>query len=116
MTKRRASPGKDLVAAAATPIVLGILARGESYGYAILKEIRECSGGTLEWSEGMLYPVLHRLERRGLIRARWRVSTEGRRRKYYRIVKAGSAMLAQEREAWAVVDRVLRGIWRQANA
>jgi DNA-binding PadR family transcriptional regulator len=110
------STSKDLVAAAATPLVLGILACGESYGYAILKEVRERSGGALEWSEGMLYPMLHRLERRGLIRARWRTSDEGRRRKYYRIVKAGRAALADERAAWTAVDSVLRGIWGQAHA
>ncbi len=60
---------KDLVAASATPLVLGILAEGESYGYAIIQQVREQSGGQLEWSEGMLYPVLHRLEREKLIRS-----------------------------------------------
>ena len=52
---------KDLVAASATPLVLAILAEGESYGYAILKRVRELSGGELEWTDGMLYPLLHRL-------------------------------------------------------
>ena len=116
MKPRTAAPGKDLVAAAATSIVLGILTRGESYGYAILQEIRERSGGTLAWSEGMLYPMLHRLERRGLIRARWGTSDEGRRRKYYRIVKEGRRALARERAAWTTVDSVLRGLWREAHA
>jgi len=54
--------GKDLVAAAATPMVLGILSEGESYGYAILQRVSELSDGELEWSDGMLYPLLHRLE------------------------------------------------------
>ena len=57
---------KDLVAASATPLVLAILAEGESYGYAILKRVRELSDGELEWTDGMLYPLLHRLERLGL--------------------------------------------------
>ena len=56
-------PSKDLVAASSTPIVLAILARGESYGYEILQEVRAVSGGELEWTDGMLYPLLHRLER-----------------------------------------------------
>ena len=64
--------GKDLVAAAATPVVLGILAEGESYGYAILQRIAELSGGELEWSDGMLYPLLHRLERLGHVDSEWR--------------------------------------------
>ena len=59
---------KDLVAASATPLVLAILAERDSYGYAILKRVSELSGGRLEWSDGMLYPVLHRLERLGLHR------------------------------------------------
>src|SRR4029453_13500746 len=54
---------KDLVAASATPMVLGILAEGDSYGYAILRRINELSGGELDWTEGLLYPLLHRLER-----------------------------------------------------
>ena len=116
MANQPVPASKDLVAAAATPIVLGILARGESYGYAILQEIRERSGGTLEWSEGMLYPMLHRLERRGLVRARWGRSEEGRRHKYYRIVKAGRTALADARVSWTAVDAVLRGLWRQAHA
>ena len=60
--------GKDLVAASATPLVLAILAEGDSYGYAIIKRVAELSGGHLQWTDGMLYPVLHRLERQGLSR------------------------------------------------
>src|SRR3954453_16613428 len=76
---------KDLVAAAATPIVLAVLAEGDSYGYAILKRVSELSGGELQWTDGMLYPVVHRLERHGHIKARWGTSDPGRKRKYYHI-------------------------------
>jgi DNA-binding PadR family transcriptional regulator len=76
---------KDLVAASATPLVLAILADGESYGYAILKRIRALSGGELEWSDGMLYPLLHRLGRLGYVTTEWRTPPEGRRRRYYAI-------------------------------
>jgi len=62
---------KDLVAASVRPLVLAILARNESYGYAIIQEMRERSGGEIEWTEGTLYPVLHRLEAEKLISARW---------------------------------------------
>jgi len=55
---------KDLIAASSTPIVLAILAEEDSYGYAILQRVRELSGERMEWTDGMLYPVLHRLERR----------------------------------------------------
>ena len=71
---------KDLVAASATPLVLAILAEGESYGYAILKRVREISGGDLEWTDGMLYPLLHRLDRLGFVTTEWRPH-EGRSRR-----------------------------------
>ena len=102
---------KDLVAASSTPIVLAILAEGDSYGYAILKRVRELSGGRMEWTDGMLYPVLHRLERLGFVEARWEVAESGRRRKYYRITSPGQAQLTEEREQWQAVNDTLRGIW-----
>lgn len=103
---------KDLIAASSTPMVLAILAEGDSYGYAILQRVREQSGGRLEWTDGMLYPVLHRLERLGLVQARWEVADSGRRRKYYRITARGRDQLAEERRQWQAVDATLRGLWR----
>lgn len=102
---------KDLTAASSTPIVLAILAEGDSYGYAILNRVRELSEGRIEWTDGMLYPLLHRLERLGQIEARWEVAETGRRRKYYRITSAGRAQLAEQRKQWQAVDDTLRGIW-----
>jgi PadR family transcriptional regulator, regulatory protein PadR len=106
---------KDLIAASSTPIVLAILAEGDSYGYAILLQVRELSGGTLEWTDGMLYPVLHRLERLGYVGARWETAESGRRRKYYRITDAGRTQLAEERRQWQAVDATLRGIWLRCS-
>ena len=104
-------PGKDLVAASARPLVLSILSLGESYGYGILKEVERRSGGKLAWTEGMLYPVLHRLEGEGLLLARWKASPEGRRRKYYRLAASGRSALAQEREEWLAVHATLATLW-----
>ena len=106
---------KDLVAASATPLVLAILAEGDSYGYAIIKRVTELSGGHLKWTDGMLYPVLHRLERQGHVAAKWTASENGRKRKYYRITKEGRAHLAAQRRQWQVVDGTLRGIWMTAS-
>ena len=103
---------KDLIAASSTPIVLAILAEGDSYGYAILQRVRELSGGHMEWTDGMLYPVLHRLERLGHVEARWEVADSGRRRKYYHITAGGRAQLAEERRQWQAVESTLRGIWQ----
>jgi DNA-binding PadR family transcriptional regulator len=102
---------KDLVAASSTPLVLAILAEGDSYGYAILKRVRELSGGEMEWTDGMLYPVLHRLERSGLVEARWDQSETGRKRKYYQVTEAGRKQLIEERRQWHTVDKALRNIW-----
>ncbi len=102
---------KDLVAASATPLVLAILAERDSYGYAILNRVSELSGGRLEWSDGMLYPVLHRLERLRYIAGKWQKSESGRRRKYYRITAQGKEQLAAERRQWQAVDAALRRVW-----
>lgn len=103
---------KDLVAASSTPLVLAILSEGESYGYAIIKRVAELSGGELQWTDGMLYPLLHRLERNGWVKAVWGKSETGRRRKYYRVTKSGTEQLAHQRRQWQQVDRALRGVWR----
>jgi PadR family transcriptional regulator PadR len=103
---------KDLIAASSTPLVLAILAEQDSYGYAILQRVRDLSGGHLAWTDGMLYPVLHRLERLGHVEARWEVADSGRRRKYYRITAQGRRQLAEERRQWQAVDATLRGIWQ----
>jgi DNA-binding PadR family transcriptional regulator len=103
---------KDLMAASATPLVLAILAEGDSYGYAIIKRVKDLSDGHLEWTDGMLYPVLHRLERLDFIKARWGKSETGRRRKYYRLTTQGKAQLAQHRQQWQAVDQALRLVWK----
>ena len=105
------SIGKDLVAASATPLVLAILAGGESYGYAILGRVRDLSGGKIQWTDGMLYPVLHRLERLGHVESRWGTADTGRRRKYYRITRQGRYQLVDHRRQWQVVHETLLGIW-----
>ena len=106
---------KDLVAASATPLVLAILAEGDSYGYAIIKRVSELSGGELQWTDGMLYPVLHRLERLGYIKGKWGASETGRKRKYYQLTARGRAHLAEQREQWQTVDAALRSVWRAVS-
>ena len=110
-TRRDPRIGKDLVAASAIPLVLSILDEGESYGYAILKRIDELSGGELEWTDGMLYPLLHRLDRLGYVEARWEASNGGRRRRYYSITSAGRSALTEQRRQWEVVSGALRNAW-----
>ncbi len=108
--------GKDLVAASAVPLVLAILSEGESYGYAILKRIEELSGGELEWTDGMLYPLLHRLDRLGYIDARWDRPEGGRRRRYYHITTVGHRALQEQRRQWQVVAGALHNAWHTLQA
>ena len=102
---------KDLVAASASPIVLSLLDEGESYGYAIIQRVRELSGGEVEWTDGMLYPVLHRLEAAGSIVSRWEVGDSNRRRKYYRLTNAGRRALATQRAQWLFVHGIFGKLW-----
>ena len=102
---------KPLLAASFEPLVLAMLARGQTYGYEIIQLVKQFSSGHLQWSDGMLYPVLHRLERQGLIESVWRVSDSGRKRKYYRLHEAGQQALATERKQWMITHDVLTSLW-----
>lgn len=102
---------KDLMGASAAPLILSILKDGESYGYALIQRVRELSKGELEWTDGMLYPVLHRLEQQGVIESRWKIAENARRRKYYSLKTAGRKLLAEQREQWRVVNLTLAQLW-----
>lgn len=104
---------KDLIAASATPLILAILKENDSYGYAIIKRVKEMSDNQLVWTEGMLYPVLHRLEEQQLIESYWNKSEAGRKRKYYRIKDAGLSELELQRHQWEVVHAALTRTWNQ---
>lgn len=102
---------RELAGASAKPIILSILASGESYGYAILQRIEDLSNGKLSWDDSTLYPVLHRLENEGLLSSSWRVAETGRRRKYYQLTAKGHEVLATEKRQWLRVDAVLAQLW-----
>lgn len=102
---------KALVAASTKPVILSILAKGEAYGYQIIHNIIEISGGALQWNEGTIYPVLHRMEKEQFIRSQWKISENGRRRKYYRLTDLGKKELDKEKEHWKSVDKVLSRLW-----
>ena len=102
---------RELNAATARPAVLAILAEGESYGYEIIQSVLELTDQQVEWAEGALYPMLHRMEREGLIEAKWRKSESGRKRKYYRLKAQGKIQLAEERRQWEIANSLLTGLW-----
>lgn len=107
---------KALVAASTKPMILSILVRGEDYGYQIIQRVKDISGGAMEWSDNMLYPVLHRLENDGLIVSRWKISDGGRMRKYYRLTDKGRHELEVERGQWLDVHKALARLWEPLPA
>ena len=102
---------KALTGASTKPIILAILKRGESYGYEIIQQVKDITGGELDWSEPMLYPFLKRLERDGLIKSQWRLSAVGPLRKYYRLTGKGLAELEAEKSQWLKVHSALTALW-----
>jgi DNA-binding PadR family transcriptional regulator len=104
---------KELVAASTVPLVLSVLTGGESYGYELIQRVRELSGGGIEWTEGMLYPVLHWMEDQDLIESEWRQADTGRKRKYYCLRKKGRQALEVEQQQWLTVHETLRKLWNQ---
>lgn len=102
---------KELVGASAVPIILSILDESESYGYEIMQKVKELSDDRIEWKEGSLYPVLHKLEKNGLIKSLWKMADNGRHRKYYAINKKGRKALREEIENWNLVVNMLKNLW-----
>jgi PadR family transcriptional regulator, regulatory protein PadR len=92
-------------------LILRTLALGPMHGWAISERIHQVSSKVLQVQQGSLYPALHRLERRGWIKAQWGASENNRRAKYYKLTKAGLEQLETEENEWkklaAAVARVL---------
>ena len=106
---------KELIAASTEPLILSLLAKGESYGYALIQEVKRLSGDKIEWTDGMLYPVLHRMEDNGWIKSRWVEMENGRKRKYYSIKKDGEKALKEKREHWSMISAVLSGLCKEQH-
>ena len=104
---------KELVAASTEPMILTLLSKGETYGYALIQEVKKLSGDKIEWTDGMLYPVLHRMEANGWIKSRWVEIENGRKRKYYSIRRDGQKVLHEKREQWSLIHSVLNGLWKE---
>jgi len=102
---------KALVAASTKPLVLSILSYGKNYGYQIIKEVERLSQGELAWTDAMLYPVLNRMDKEGLITSQWVKTDSGRKRKYYEITALGREALEKERSQWLNVNRVFVKLW-----
>ncbi len=104
---------KELVAASTEPLILSLLSEGESYGYALIQEVKRLSAEKIEWTDGMLYPVLHRMEREGWIESQWKAAENGRKRKYYALKPDGRKVLKEQRAQWVAVSQVFKQLWKE---
>jgi PadR family transcriptional regulator, regulatory protein PadR len=102
------APPDDLVRGTLAMLILKTLSAADAmHGYAIANVIQRTSNDVLRVDEGALYPALHRLEVRGLLRSKWGLSENNRRAKYYSLTRTGRRELAQEEASW---DRVANAI------
>lgn len=95
-------------------LILRTVALGPQHGWAIAERVQQMSSDVLRIQQGSLYPALHRLERRGWIKAHWGTSDNNRRAKYYELTKSGHKQLETEKAAWekltAAVSQVLKPV------
>lgn len=102
---------KELVGASSIPLILSILEEGENYGYLIIQRVKEISDEQIEWKDGTLYPILHKLEKRDLIESFWKTAETGRKRKYYRLLQSGKTVLATEKQNWLELNQMFSKLW-----
>jgi PadR family transcriptional regulator PadR len=105
---------RELMAASTSVLVLAALDAEPSYGYALVKHLGDNAQNLFEWSEGTIYPVLHRLQGEGLVRAQWQDADEvaglkgPRRRRYYYITAKGRRALAEQVQQWNAFHRIIQ--------
>ena len=105
---------KPLLAASFEPLVLALLARGETYGYEIIQHIQKLSEGKIVWTANRIYPLLHDLEHRKLIASTWQKNGPGPGRKYYRLTKKGELAVTKTKQDWLDINALLVKLWDPA--
>ena len=103
---------KDLIAASSIPLILSVLSKQESYGYEIIRTIREASNKELEFAEGTIYPILKKMEEKKLIISKWKKAKNDRERKYYRLTSYGRKQLSMEKNNWSFINSILQSLWQ----
>lgn len=106
---------KSLNGASISPVILSILKNGDSYGYDIIQQVKERTGGQLEWAAGSLYPVMHRMQTNGWITDYWFEPEGERRRRYYSITSKGLKALSAQRKDWMMFHNLLAGLWNETQ-
>jgi PadR family transcriptional regulator, regulatory protein PadR len=107
---------KELLGASTTLLILSVLAQEASYGYEIIRRMNARANGKFLWREGTVYPLLHKLEREGLLRTQWQQTENERKRKYYYITARGRAALEEQKRTWKLFNDVVSGITGESHA
>ncbi|MHC4715198.1 MAG: PadR family transcriptional regulator [Planctomycetota bacterium] len=105
----------ELVKGTLSLLILSLLSREPMYGYQISATVKRETDGAFQWKEGSLYPALHKLEKDGLVRARWKSGQANRRRKYYHLTEKGRAVLREKRRSWEELSEAVRTILEKSD-
>jgi PadR family transcriptional regulator PadR len=105
----------DLLQGTLDMLILKIVALGPTHGYAIAQRLQQMSRDVLQVQQGSLYPALHRLEKRGWVRAEWAASETGREARFYSLTRVGRKQLDQQSENWDRLSAAISGILRTAE-
>jgi transcriptional regulator len=109
------SPKSDLLQGTLDMLILKVVALGPTHGYAIAQRLQQMSQDVLQVQQGSLYPALHRLEKRGWVKAEWAASDTGREARFYSLTRLGRKQLEEQRENWDRLSAAISGILRTAE-
>jgi PadR family transcriptional regulator PadR len=106
------TPKSDLLQGTLDMLILKVVALGPTHGYAIAQRLQQMSQDVLQVQQGSLYPALHRLEKRGWVKAEWAASDTGRDARFYTLTRLGRKQLEEQRENWDRLSAAITGILR----
>ncbi len=109
------TPKSDLLQGTLDMLILKVVALGPTHGYAIAQRLQQMSQDVLQVQQGSLYPALHRLEKRGWVKAEWAASDTGREARFYSLTRVGRKQLEEQRENWDRLSAAISGILRTAE-
>lgn len=107
---------RELVGGTTTTLILSVLSIGSAHGYEIVRRINELSDGILEWQEGTIYPSLHKLEAKDLIRGEWTEAANGKMRRVYSLTEKGGRILAADAREWSVYSKAVQVVLEASYA
>jgi PadR family transcriptional regulator PadR len=109
------SQKSDLLQGTLDMLILKVVALGPTHGYAIAQRLQQMSSDVLQVQQGSLYPALHRLEKRGWLRAEWAESETGREARFYSLTRVGRKQLEEQRANWDRLSAAISGILSTAE-